>query len=127
MFRQRSQLSPPKIESTAVLIAAVTSVVVFLSSKSKHQPRIAPRLIMNEACHAPEPGGAGAFVFYAPGVFAGMWGGSRISLWMRVHAIIRARFLSRPWLPPAVDLRFEAIDGGGVLHRQVASFGWVFL
>jgi hypothetical protein len=63
MFRQRSQLSPPKIESTAVLMAAVTFVMVFLSSKSKHQTRITPRLTMNEACHARGSGGAGTFVF----------------------------------------------------------------
>jgi hypothetical protein len=45
MFRQRSQLSPPKIESTAVLIADVTFLTVFLSVKSKHQQRVAERLI----------------------------------------------------------------------------------
>lgn len=127
MFRQRCQLSPPKIESTAVLMAAVTFVMLFLSPKSKHPARIAPRLIRNEACHALVSGGAGAFVFYAPGVCAGILGGSRIPLSMRVHALIGAWLLSWLWLPPVVDLLSEAIDGGGVLHREVASLGRVFL
>ena len=127
MFRQRSQLSPPKIESTAVLMAVVTFVMVFLSSKSKHQTRIARRLILNEACHARGSGGGGARVCHAHEACVGRQDALRISLWMRVYGIIGAGLPSRPRLPPAVNLLFEAINGGGVLHRDVAGLGWVFL